>query len=295
MAPASPSASSCPRVALPLHRSDLAVPDVAWPTLLLLATALLGVLVLSPALPVWWLSLPCSTWCIFAIFTPVHDAVHGAVSSAHPWLNGLVGRIGGVVFFAPFPAFRHVHLLHHKHTNDPKKDPDYWSGSGPTLLKPLRWVSQELHYYVPYFADVPSLPLANSLESILTVVTSWSSIIYLVGWSPWSSAVIWYWLIPHRVAVFFLAFTFDYVPHRPHQISSAQDPYRSTSKISGVFRAGDCNLDWPLLYQNYHNIHHLYPSVPFYRYSRIWHQHSAQLQQLHTPVVPLYSPKTPWW
>ena len=63
----------------------------------------------------------CTYACVCVYPPAVHDAVHGAVSSAHPWLNGLVGRIGGVVFFAPFPAFRHVHLLHHKHTNDPKK------------------------------------------------------------------------------------------------------------------------------------------------------------------------------
>lgn len=35
----------------------------------------------------------------------------------------------GLVYIAPFPAFRYVHLQHHKHTNDPELDPDMWSGA----------------------------------------------------------------------------------------------------------------------------------------------------------------------
>jgi fatty acid desaturase len=43
-------------------------------------------------------------------------------------------------------------------------------------------------------------------------------------------------------------------------------------------------MEWlltPLLtYQNYHLVHHLYPTVPFYRYRRLWESradwHNAQ-------------------
>lgn len=61
---------------------------------------------------------------------------------------------------APFPAFRFVHLEHHKHTNDPALDPDHYrcvrvphsdqgatsvrerSGEGPKVLLPLHWLTQ---------------------------------------------------------------------------------------------------------------------------------------------------------
>lgn len=31
-----------------------------------------------------------------------------------------------------------------------EKDPDYWSARGPKMFRPIRWCTQELHYYVPY-------------------------------------------------------------------------------------------------------------------------------------------------
>jgi fatty acid desaturase len=37
--------------------------------------------------------------------------------------------------------------------------------------------------------------------------------------------------------------------------------------------------------QNYHNIHHLYPMIPWYRYRRVWKHHARELQALGTPVA----------
>ncbi len=75
-----------------------------------------------------WITVPASAAAIFVIFTPMHDSTHGAVfsvfddksgrsilpRSVRVFLNSLVGRIAGWYFLAPFPAFRYVHLQHHK-------------------------------------------------------------------------------------------------------------------------------------------------------------------------------------
>lgn len=47
----------------------------------------------------------------------------------------------------PFAAFKRMHLLHHKHTNDEHLDPDVWAAKGPFYLLPLRWITVELSYY----------------------------------------------------------------------------------------------------------------------------------------------------
>ena len=65
------------------------------------------------------------------------------MSAKHRWLNELVGYVSSIPFEAPYLAFRHLHLQHHKYTNHPEKDPDAWSsGHGPLWVKPLFWVTQ---------------------------------------------------------------------------------------------------------------------------------------------------------
>ncbi len=85
----------------------------------------------------------------YLAFTPMHDACHGSVAS-HPslrFLNNAVGTACGALFPLPFAAFKRMHLLHHKHTNDEHLDPDVWAAKGPFYLLPLRWITVELSYY----------------------------------------------------------------------------------------------------------------------------------------------------
>jgi fatty acid desaturase len=103
----------------------MARPPIAWPTLLVFVTSCL--LVLFPPLLTFHApsltTVPVSTVAVYLLFTPWHEAVHGSVSVRYKWLNGVVGRISGVIFQAPFPAWRWIHNQHHKYTNDPVKDP----------------------------------------------------------------------------------------------------------------------------------------------------------------------------
>ena len=57
-----------------------------------------------------------------------------SISRKYRWLNYVVGRLCAVCFGVPFKAFRYVHLQHHKYTNHPLKDPDYWAGRGSFFL-----------------------------------------------------------------------------------------------------------------------------------------------------------------
>lgn len=79
----------------------------------------------------------------------------------------------------------------------------------------------------------------------------------LIGWS----LVLQLWILPAIIAQFFLAITFDWLPHHPHQEKSR---YLNTR----VFDIP--GLSVLLLGQNYHLIHHLYPRVPFYNYKKVF-------------------------
>ena len=74
------------------------------------------------------------------------------------------------------------------------------------------------------------------------------------------------YLIPERIATFVLAWWFDWLPHHGLEDTQTENRYRATRNRVG--------LEWlftPLmLSQNYHLVHHLHPSVPFYRYLKTW-------------------------
>ncbi len=74
--------------------------------------------------------------CIFATggYVTSHEAMHSNIARKGEklrWLNELTGQISTIPIVFPFSMARLMHLEHHYHTNDPKKDPDYiaWSCS----------------------------------------------------------------------------------------------------------------------------------------------------------------------
>lgn len=252
---------------------DLRAPEVAWWTLFLFVgcwVVWLGSFALSVS-GMWpvWVGILVSSCAAFAVFTPMHDASHKSIARAK-WVNEVVGRLSVFLLLAPFVAFRHVHLEHHKHTNDEHKDPDLWSGRGPKWQLPLRWLTQDLHYYVVYLSRWKKRPVAERWETLMTLV----ALVLLLGslcWMGYARPVLLFWVLPARLSIAFLAFAFDYLPHVPHQIPASENRFKAT-----LVRPSPL-LTPVLLYQNFHLIHHLYPGVPFYRYASIWRKQKDYL------------------
>lgn len=258
-------APGAPRPA-PRDRALLQPVAVAWPTLALALGALaayagLAGAALTGALA-WWIAVPLLGVAAFAAFTPMHDASHRSIARA-AWANEVVGRLSGLLLLAPFPAFRFIHLEHHKNTNDPVRDPDMWSGGARGLLLPVRWATQDLHYYAWYARRARGRPRAEAAETLATLALLYGGAAALV-FGGYAAEVFWLALVPARIGVALLAFAFDYLPHRPHRVLASEDPYAATTILE--HRA----LTPLLLGQNYHLIHHLYPGAPFYRYGAAW-------------------------
>jgi fatty acid desaturase len=203
-----------------------------------------------------------STVALYGIFTPLHEASHKSASTM-PWVNEVLGRMCGWFYLGDFVGFRTLHLVHHKHTNDPKEDPDMWVAKGPTWAHPLRWMTLDLSYHHAYLVRWPQQPLRYRVEEVVTALGLLALLAGLV-WAGWGWQVLWLWIVPLKITFTGLAYSFDYLPHTPHQVTSDEDRYRAT-----LVRPHPL-LSVVLLYQNLHLIHHLYPAVPFYRYGRIW-------------------------
>ena len=244
------------------------VPYLAWPTVILFLLCV-GVwlstfwLVQNGYLAVWW-GVLINYVAAFASFTPMHDASHRSVARPK-WINEVIGRVCSYILMSPFTAFRYVHFEHHKHTNDEHHDPDYWSGKRPAWLLPFRWLTQDIHYYFVYLGVWKKRKAVERVETVVTFIVLWGLVIALC-FSGYAFAVFWLWIISSRLAVFTLAYTFDYLPHKPHKITSAENRYKAT-----IIRPSPW-LTPLFIYQNFHLIHHLYPGVPFYRYSEVWRQ-----------------------
>jgi beta-carotene hydroxylase len=252
---------------------DMSVPTVAWATVLLFIGCMV-VWSIALALPDDRLLISIFSFCLataaaFAIFTPLHESTHRSLSRLR-WVNELLGRLSAIMLVVTFPMFRYLHLEHHRHTNDREKDPDLWSGRGPAILLPVRWLTQDIHYLWFYLKRIKRRPRAEQYEFFLTIILYLGIVLFFAGQGQLSQ-VFFYWLLPARLAVVLLAFAFDYLPHTPHQIAAADNPCQATSVMPVA-------LLTPLfLYQNYHLIHHLYPGLPFYRYARAWREQRAAL------------------
>lgn len=255
-----------------LSRVELAVPTLALLVAALALWAAGGALVVAGH-PVAGLLL--AALAAYLGFTPMHDAAHQAVGR-HRWLNAVVGRLAALPLAAPYPAFRYLHLEHHKHTNDPARDPDHYSGRGPAWLLPWRWLTQDLDYYRRYVCAGRSrgeyLEVASTVGAMLALM---GALLWLGHWQ-W---VVFGWALPARIAATGLAYAFDYLPHRPHVVLGRDDRYRATSMRPARW------LTPILVCQNHHLIHHLYPAVPFYRYPAVWRDREAEIRARGAHII----------
>ena len=191
------------------------------------------------------------------------------------------------MFLAPFAAFQYLHLQHHRHTNDPSKDPDNWSGNGPVWLLPCKWLTQNFHYYYLYLPLLMKRPRQEASSTIIQL----GSIIAIVTWGLRSDdyylTFMYTILLPGLLAIFPLAYAFDYLPHRPHIVTREENVFKATS-VTSLVGEHTWLLTWLLLYQNYHNIHHLYPHIPFYQYSQVWERKKNELIVAGTEYRPIF-------
>ena len=263
-------------------------PAVAWPTLLLFVLALvlwIGALsaVLHGLIPTL-AAILLQTVAAFMQFTVLHDGVHRSLLRGYPRLNDVVTSLAGAFLgvVGVGAAFRYAHFKHHRLTNE-GQDPDQWSGHGRFLTRPLHWATADLYYGVVILCDWSSIPAKERGQMIVGVGLLLGVFAACVALGHGWDAVL-YWLVPARLAILWLAFAFNYLPHHPHQVEQRHNPYAATN----VRRGGEPLMKWLFLYQNYHLIHHLFPSVPFYRYLKIWRQNEAEFTRQGTSVVPWY-------
>lgn len=251
-----------------------------WPTVVLTA-ALLSVEVSVVAL---WavgivpmaLGFVVNSWVSYAWYTVHHDATHKAISGRDPkrfWIENLCGNIAGYAIQLDFGSYSANHLKHHAHTNTPA-DPDL-AVKGPLWQMPIKWLAATIFMTIGAFPGgnrpveklmakmlPPDAPASSDREKAARArmrrLTQVGLVLLLVtiplGWFWPAFLLLW---LPGRVGILALMILFQWLPHFP---------FDRTDRFGATRINRFPGSTWLLLQQDRHLIHHLYPTIPWYRY-----------------------------
>ena len=258
-------------------------PQVAWPTVIMLAVSLTVILASYAAgflrlVPLWAAGL-VNMLVMYNLFSVIHDGIHRSISrnqKVNDWCARLAGQ--GMSPGTVLGLFRWGHIQHHRFTTG-AGDPDNWLHGGRVWTLPLRWSVIDLYYLTHAIRTRDRIAAKHLPAAFVGTAFIFTTAGVLAALGFWRE-VLMLWLLPTRLNSVLLGFTFFWLPHVPHKYTAAEDPYRATTLRLG--------LEWlmtPLLqFQNYHLIHHLYPRTPFYRYGQVWRLLEPYLRR-HTLAI----------
>ena len=253
---------------------------VGWPTVALCAALVavdLTTIVCWAAgvLPIG-IGFVVSSLVAYAFYTVHHDATHRAISGRDPrwrWLEVGCGHLAAFALQLDFRGYGANLLRHLAHTNGPA-DPDLLV-KGPLWQVPLKWaflmvlvtlgalpwgdrlVSRVLRRLVPAF-EAPSSPREAADRTRLRRWTQLGLVVLVVSiplGAFWPALLLWY--LPSRVGILILMAMFQWLPHFP---------FDRTDRFGATRINRFPGSTWLLLQQDRHLVHHLHPSIPWYRY-----------------------------
>ena len=183
--------------------------------------------------------------------TVIHDASHNSAHS-NRILNAILGHGSALILGFTFPVFTRVHLQHHAHVNDPENDPDHFVSTGG----PLWMIAARFFYHEIFFFKRRLWRKYELLEWFLSRLFLFTLVFLGIHYG-FIEYLMNFWFVPALVVGVALGLFFDYLPHRPFK-------EQNRWKNARVYPSPILNL--LILGQNYHLIHHLWPSIPWYKY-----------------------------
>jgi len=254
-------------------------PDFGGPTVVL-TVVLFGVsflatwAALSGGLP-YWAGAAANTVVLYALYTVVHEALHGNISLRKKhlkWLDSFLGHLACVPLWLFYFQHRKQHMVHHTHTNM-DDDPDIYARGGFLSWIFVRLPISLLNYFNPVALYRECLRFAVPKRQIGITFLTFAVQAGVVGWIIWAGfgyELLVLWFIPWWIGQTVMLTLFTWTPHHDH---SETGRYRDTRE--SVFAGGS----FLLLGQNHHLIHHMLPGVPWYRYAATFRDVRPYLEQ----------------
>ena len=232
----------------------------------------------------WWLvpAMELHGVGLVFLFAPLHETIHRTAFRGRE-INLAVSWLCGLVLAIPPTDFRHFHWAHHRHTQDPDRDPEL------ATPKPTTRAGYLLHLTgLPFWRDrarvlmkqAAGRPAASYLpeRDHRQVVLEARLFLLVYGGTALAAALsasalpLLYWLMPVLLAQpalrAFLLAEHTGCPKVPEMTRNTR-----TTLTHALVRV----LGWNM---PYHAEHHLHPSVPFHALPRLHRRIVAELTHL---------------
>jgi len=220
--------------------------------------------------PVWWLVLPAMLVqgvVLIFLFAPLHEAVHRTAFASRRLNQGLAA-IAGWLLLLPSTWFRFYHLAHHRHTQDPDRDPElqvrpidgryrhwrhlsglpYWRAQIRLILRQARGRVED-SFVPPNWRRAVTIQARTYLAGYLLVAA------LAVATGSWLALKL--WVVPALLGQPFLR---AYLMAEHGGCAFVADMFRNTRTTftNRLVRF----LAWNM---PYHAEHHAFPGIPFHR------------------------------
>jgi fatty acid desaturase len=202
------------------------------------------------------------------LFAPAHESIHRTAFRT-PWLNDLVAQAAGFLLLLPANWFRAFHFAHHRHTQDPARDPEL-ALPKPATLPAYLWRLTGWHYWTGMAGAVLGAALGRPLPAFVPPGPASARIraearLYLLGYAliaaaslaTGSTLALTLWLIPALLGQPFLR---AYLLAE-HTACPLVPDMLANSRTTFTSRA----IRWLAWEMPYHAAHHTAPQVPFHR------------------------------
>ncbi len=254
-----------------------------WPTVFLF----FAVIIVTTCSTVAAFRLPPSIWvvfslintvCVYSVFTVMHEASHRNISRRFSKSEYFMGLISGLMYHGSYDQFVVLHLRHHAKVNIPGEDPDLHAVGPLTVTRFLYWTTT-LRSYMSFYWNNKALGKRGFAKTWLPYVFILT--VYAAGFAfGFFTELVVLWLIPSALGVAFTTLVFDHLPHNPH---------KERGKYTNARSYPDKRIDWVLFMHSYHIVHHLWPSIPWYRYREAYIQRRDELQDAGNVETSLFS------
>lgn len=240
---------------------------------------LLGGLI-AAGVPGWPILLLPQGILIIFLFTLLHETSHRTVF-AHPAVNRVVAGVCGLLILIPPEWFRQYHFAHHRHTQDPERDPELQEAKPETTREYVLhvsglpvWRSQLVTLVKNALGrcDDSFVPGAKSgrVRMEARVMIGVYALLLAASVATGSAVLAYTWLLPLLFGQPFLRLYLLAEHGRCPFVTNMFENTRTTFTNRLVLK-----LAWNM---PYHTEHHVLPAVPFHQLPRF---HELTRSRLH--------------